>query len=47
MARHRPAAIVGSGLISGKALGRGDARGSGDKAIALKLCLNVTLRDFS
>jgi hypothetical protein len=40
-------AIVGGGLISGKALGRGDARGIGDKAIALKLCRNVTLRDFS
>lgn len=40
-------AIVGGGLISGKALGRGDARGVGDKAIALKLCRNVTLRDFS
>lgn len=40
-------AIVGPGLISGKALGRGDARGVGDKAIALKLCRNVTLRDFS
>jgi polygalacturonase len=39
--------IVGPGLISGKALGRGDARGIGDKAIALKLCHNVTLRDFS
>jgi len=40
-------AIVGGGLISGKGLGRGDARGAGDKAIALKLCRNVTLRDFS
>jgi polygalacturonase len=39
--------IVGPGLISGKALGRGEARGVGDKAIALKLCRNVTLRDFS
>jgi hypothetical protein len=39
--------IIGPGLISGKALGRGDARGIGDKAIALKLCHNVTLRDFS
>jgi polygalacturonase len=39
--------IVGPGLISGKALGRGEARGIGDKAIALKLCHNVTLRDFS
>ncbi len=39
--------ITGPGLISGKALGRGDARGVGDKTIALKLCRNVTLRDFS
>jgi hypothetical protein len=38
-------AIVGPGLISGKGLSRGD-RGA-DKAIALKLCHNVTLRDFS
>jgi polygalacturonase len=37
--------IVGGGLITGKALGR--ERGGGDKAIALKLCHNVTLRDFS
>src|ERR1017187_3739498 len=40
-------AIVGGGLISGKALARGQARGGGNKAIALKLCRNVTLRDFS
>ena len=40
-------AIVGGGLISGKALGRGEGRGIGNKAIALKLCRNVTLRDFS
>ncbi len=40
-------AIVGSGRISGKALTRG-LRGDGaDKTIALKLCHNVTLRDFS
>ncbi len=39
-------AIVGGGLISGKALTRGE-RGGGDKAIALKLCHNVTFRDFS
>ena len=40
-------AIVGSGLISGKALMRGERGGGADKAIALKLCHNVTLRDFS
>jgi len=39
-------AIVGAGLISGKALVR-ERGGGGDKAIALKLCHNVTLRDFS
>jgi hypothetical protein len=39
-------AIVGGGLISGKALVR-ERGGGGDKAIALKLCHNVTLRDFS
>ncbi len=39
-------AIVGPGLISGKALER-ERGGGGDKAIALKLCRNVTLRDFS
>jgi polygalacturonase len=38
--------IVGGGLITGKALGR-ERGGGGDKAIALKLCRNVTLRDFS
>ncbi len=38
--------IVGGGLISGKALVR-ERGGGGDKAIALKLCHNVTLRDFS
>jgi polygalacturonase len=38
--------ITGPGLISGaKGLSRGD-RGA-DKAIALKLCRNVTLRDFA
>ena len=40
-------AITGGGLISGKGLGRGNPNGAGDKAIALKLCRNVTLRDFS
>ncbi len=38
--------IVGGGLIGGKALTRGGG-GGGDKAIALKLCRKVTLRDFS
>jgi polygalacturonase len=37
--------IVGGGVISGKALTRGE-RGA-DKAIALKLCRRVTLRDFT
>jgi polygalacturonase len=40
-------AIIGGGRISGKALMRGERGGGGDKAIALKLCHNVTLRDFS
>jgi polygalacturonase len=40
-------AIVGNGLITGKALLRGERGGVADKAIALKLCHNVTLRDFS
>jgi len=39
-------AIVGGGRISGKALGR-ERGGGGDKALALKLCHNVTLRDIS
>jgi polygalacturonase len=49
-------AIVGSGLIWGKGLGRGDGKdnwlsdpsgqGTGNKAIALKNCRGVTLRDF-
>jgi len=39
-------AITGGGRISGNALNRGGGAG-GDKAIALKLCRNVTLRDFS
>jgi polygalacturonase len=39
--------IVGEGLITGKALrGRGAGPG-GNKTLALKLCRNVTLRDFS
>src|ERR1039457_4816123 len=40
-------AIVGGGRISARALMRGERGGGGDKAIALKLCHNVTLRDFS
>ena len=39
-------AITGGGLISGKALVR-ERGGGGDKAIALKLCHNVTIRDIS
>ena len=39
--------IVGGGLISGKALVRFGGGGMGDKAIALRLSRNVTLRDFS
>jgi polygalacturonase len=38
--------IVGGGLLSGTALVR-ERGGAGDKLIALKLCRNVTLRDFS
>jgi polygalacturonase len=48
--------IVGDGLIWGKGLGRGDGKdnwlkdpngpGTGNKAIALKNCRNVQLRDF-
>ena len=40
-------AITGGGLISGKGLTRGERSPGGDKAIALKLSRNVTLRDFS
>ena len=39
--------IAGGGLIGGKALTRGERGGGGDKAIALKLCRRVTLRDFT
>jgi polygalacturonase len=39
--------ILGDGLINGKALTRGERGGGGDKAIALKLCRRVTLRDFA
>lgn len=40
-------AIIGGGRISAKALSRGERGGGADKAIALKLCHNVTLRDIS
>jgi len=40
-------AIVGGGLINGKGLTRAERSPGGDKAIALKLSRNVTLRDFS
>jgi len=47
-------AIIGSGLIWGKGLSRGwrtgpqaEQPGAGNKAIALKNCRNVLLRDFS
>ncbi len=40
-------AILGSGLINGKGLARGERQQGGNKAIALKLCRNVTLRDFA
>jgi polygalacturonase len=49
-------AVIGSGLIWGKGLGRGDGKdnylkdpngpGTANKAIALKNCHNVLLRDF-
>ena len=39
--------IVGGGLITGKALRGRQAGAGGNKALALKLCRNVTLRDFS
>ena len=42
-------AILGPGRIWGKGLVRGDDHpdGSGNKSISLKLCRNVTLRDFT
>jgi polygalacturonase len=40
-------AITGGGRISGSALARGERGAGGDKSIALALCRNVTLRDFS
>ena len=39
--------IVGSGLIDGRGLTRETRKTGGNKAIALKLCHNVTLRDFA
>ena len=41
--------ISGPGLIYGKGLTREESRlpGVGNKAISLKLCKNVTLKDFS
>jgi hypothetical protein len=41
--------IIGNGLINGKGLTRGGSSkvGLGNKAIALKLCRNVILKDFS
>ena len=41
--------IAGQGLINGKGLTREEIReaGAGNKAIALKLCRNVTIRDIS
>jgi polygalacturonase len=41
--------ILGPGLIYGKGLARGTSKvpGSGDKAISLKLCRNVIIRDIS
>ncbi|NDV82145.1 glycoside hydrolase family 28 protein [Bacteroides sp. 51] len=41
--------ICGPGLINGKGLTREESRlpGVGNKAISLKLCKNITLRDFS
>jgi polygalacturonase len=42
-------AIVGQGFIHGKGLSRGESQqqGIGNKAIALKLCRNVTIKDIS
>ncbi|MFL6447807.1 MAG: glycoside hydrolase family 28 protein [Bryobacteraceae bacterium] len=39
--------IAGNGLINGKALTREARTTGGNKAIALKLCRNVTIRDIS
>jgi polygalacturonase len=39
--------ILGPGAIYGKGLTRADKPGVGDKAIALKLCRNVTIRDIT
>jgi polygalacturonase len=43
----RDIAIFGRGLIWGRGLARDDLSGGGNKAIALKNCHNVLLRDFS
>ena len=40
-------AIIGAGRINGTRLTRGERGGMGNKAIALKLCRNVTIRDIS
>lgn len=40
-------AITGTGRLFGKGLTRGERQQGGNKAIALKLCRNVTLRDFT
>lgn len=40
-------AITGSGRLHGKGLTRGERPAGGNKTIALKLCRNVTLRDFT
>jgi polygalacturonase len=40
-------AITGFGLINGQGLTRGERPQGGNKTVALKLCRNVTLRDFS
>lgn len=40
-------AITGTGLLNGKGLTRGERPRTGNKAIALKLCRNVVLRDFA
>lgn len=40
-------AITGTGRLYGKGLTRGERQQGGNKTIALKLCRNVTLRDFT
>jgi polygalacturonase len=39
--------VLGPGVIDGTGLTRGEAPRTGNKAIALKLCRNVTIRDVS